>query len=225
MPTVLLRGKRFQLWLGGRRHRAMHLATVDWATLDAQLEELRHEMRGAPHCGSVKRSSSAIRISQARAAIWAGAPRARDFQRQYKTEAVAVPARSGSRVGRSTTAFSTGRAQPINPNEDQPIEKRQLRPRGHPAAQDVQLVSENDDLSFKLSFGPELCDNQARQVLQTIDHPASRYPYRGLNPLRMKFAVGTRPMVSSPTEPPWTESSSPSSMMKPATKASASLSS
>jgi hypothetical protein len=83
-----------------------------------------------------------------------------------------------------------GRAQPINPNEDQPIEKRQPRPRWHPAAQDVQLVSENHDLSFKSSFGPELCDNQARQELQTIDHPASRYPIRGLKPLRMKFAVG-----------------------------------
>jgi hypothetical protein len=38
-----------------------------------------------------------------------------------------------------------GRAQPIKPNEDQPIDERQPRPRWHPAVQDVQLVLENDD--------------------------------------------------------------------------------
>jgi len=84
-----------------------------------------------------------------------------------------------------------GRAQPIKPNEDQPIDERQSRPRWHPAAQDVQLMPKNDDLSFKPSRGPEQRDHEACQELQTIDHPAADYPIGGRKPLRIKFSVGT----------------------------------
>jgi len=67
-----------------------------------------------------------------------------------------------------------GRAQPTKPNEDQPIDERQSRTRWHPAAQDVQLMAENDDLGFKSPLGPEQRDHEPRQELQTIDHPASQ---------------------------------------------------
>jgi L-alanine-DL-glutamate epimerase-like enolase superfamily enzyme len=83
-----------------------------------------------------------------------------------------------------------GRAQPTKPSEDQPIDERQSRPRWHPAAQDVQLMPKNGDLSFKPPLGPQR-DHEACQELQTIDHPAADYPIRGRKPLRMKFSVGT----------------------------------
>jgi hypothetical protein len=88
-----------------------------------------------------------------------------------------------------------GRAQPIKPNEDQPIDERQSRPRWHPAAQDVQLMPKNDDLSFKPSRGPEQRDHEACEELQTIDHPAADYPIGGRKPLRIKFSVGTKPVI------------------------------
>jgi hypothetical protein len=83
------------------------------------------------------------------------------------------------------------RAQPIQPNEDQPIDERQSRPRWHTAAQNVQLMPKNHDISLKSPLGPEQRDHQACQELQTIDHPAADYPIRGRKPLRMKFSAGT----------------------------------
>jgi hypothetical protein len=53
-------------------------------------------------------------------------------------------------------------------------------------------MPENDDLGFKSSLGPEQRDHEARQELQTIDHPEAAYLISGLKPLRMKFSVGTR---------------------------------
>jgi hypothetical protein len=84
--------------------------------------------------------------------------------------------------------------QPTEPNKEQPIDERHSRPRWHPATQDVQLVPKNDDLDLKSSLGPDQRDHEARQDLQTIDHPASDYPIRGLKALRMKFSVGTTPV-------------------------------
>jgi hypothetical protein len=86
-----------------------------------------------------------------------------------------------------------GRAQPIKPNEDQPMGERQARPGWHPAAQDVQLMPKNGDLSFKPPLGPEQRDHEACQELQTIDHPAADYPIRGRKPLQLKFSVGPAP--------------------------------
>jgi hypothetical protein len=53
-------------------------------------------------------------------------------------------------------------------------------------------MPENNDLGFKSPLGPEQSDNEVRQELQTIDHPASEYPIRGLKALRMKLSVGSR---------------------------------
>jgi hypothetical protein len=65
-----------------------------------------------------------------------------------------------------------GWTPPIEPNKDQPIDERQSRPRWHPAAQYVQLMPKNDDLGLKSPLGLEQRDHEARQELQTIDHPA-----------------------------------------------------
>src|SRR5260221_4906027 len=108
-------------------------------------------------------------------------------------ETLAVPSHHGLRLDDHNGA-QHGRAQPIKPNEDQPIDERQSRPRWHPAAQDVQLMPKNDDLSFKPPLGPEQRDHEACQELQTIDHPAADYPIRGRKPLRIKFSVGTTPV-------------------------------
>jgi len=96
-----------------------------------------------------------------------------------EAEALAVP--SHHRVGLNDRhGPKYRRTQPIEPNQDQPIDDRQPHPRGHPATQDVHLVPENHDLGFKSPFGPEQRPYEPRNDLQNLDHLVSDYPIRGL---------------------------------------------
>jgi len=159
-----------------RHHEQIHrsdtggvVAQKGLPALVRRLVSSRHVL-GYRRLGDLDTKLEQLAMNARRAPQWIGTAHLADEAAQL---ARAVP--SHHRLGLDDhNGVQHGRAQPIKPNEDQPIDERQPRPRWHPAAQDVQLVPENHDLGFKSPVGPEQRAHEPRQELQTIDHPVSQ---------------------------------------------------
>src|SRR6516165_5599444 len=96
-------------------------------------------MRGAPHSGL---SRLIVRIKSRMSAGTAGLPtRRRDFQTPVQTEAAAMPAHQRLRP-EDNRGFAHGRAQPIEPDEDQAICSAQPEPCWRGPLQDDKLLAE-----------------------------------------------------------------------------------
>src|SRR5499427_7588525 len=103
----------------------------------------------------------------------------RDFQRQYRRNLLRCQRTSVS--GLKTTAASLhGRAQPIEPDEDQTICCAQPKPCWRGPLQDDQLLAEKCCFGLASRMQSEQSDEQSAEQLQEVNHPKARIAHRGI---------------------------------------------
>src|SRR5215468_8791352 len=110
----------------------------------------------------------------------AGRPtRRRDFQRQYRRKRRRCQRTSVS--GLKTTAASLhGRAQPIEPDEDQTICCAQPKPCWRGPLQDDQLMAKKCCFGLTSRMRSEQSDEQSAEQLQEVKHRKARIAHRGI---------------------------------------------
>src|SRR5215831_13527841 len=76
--------------------------------------------------------------------------------------------------------FAHGRAQPIEPNEDQAICCAQPQPRWRRPLQDDKLLAEKCCFGLPSRMRSEQSDEQSAEQLQEVKHPKARITHRGI---------------------------------------------
>jgi hypothetical protein len=185
----------------------MYLATRRLRKLEPELEQFAMDARCAPKW--IGQTHLPDQPAQLRGDTRLTAPGAR-LPTPVEAEAETVP--SHHRFGLNDRDGIARRwKDPRQPDEYQPIDRRQSRPRGRTPTQYIQLMPQNDDLSFQSRLRLEGRDQNVEQQLQDVDHRASHYSIRALRPARMRFSAGTagRTRSARPTDAPTGSSKTP----------------
>src|SRR3954454_16137605 len=168
IPSACFRRNVLQPCDGGRRCRAMYLATEVWPT---SMPSLRSSpwMRGAPQ-RRFARLISRISCRTSRGTL--GLPgRRRDFQRQK----VRKPARchrtivSGRTIVTASRTVGASRYSNIKIRRSKAFEGRAL---GCAATQYIQLVPKRDYLCFERTSRPEEVQENPPEQIESLEHPA-----------------------------------------------------
>src|SRR5262249_25807634 len=96
-----------------------------------------------------------------------------------QTEAAPMPAHQRLRL-EDNRGFEHGRAQPIEPDEDQAICRAQPEPRWRRPLQDDKLLAEKCRFGLASRMRSEQSDEQSAEQLQEVKHPKARIADRGL---------------------------------------------
>src|SRR5215469_16718679 len=96
-----------------------------------------------------------------------------------QTEAAPMPAHQRLRL-EDNRGFAHGRAQPIEPDEDQAICRAQPEPWWRGPLQDDKLLAEKCRLGFASRMRSEQSDEQSAEQLQEVKHPKARIAHRGI---------------------------------------------
>src|SRR6266851_4317867 len=107
-----------------------------------------------------------------------------------QSEARPMPPDDGFRLD-NRDSVQHRRKQTIDPDEEQSVRHRQLRPRGYALTQHTQLMAQQYDLSFQPRLRLDRCDQDMEEQDQERDHCGSAYLFSPLTPARMAFLVGT----------------------------------
>src|SRR6516165_1884023 len=96
-----------------------------------------------------------------------------------QTEAAAMPAHQRLRL-EDNRGFEQGRAQPIEPDEDQAICRAQPEPCWRGSLQHNKLLAEKCRFGLASRMRSEQSDEQSAEQLQEVKHPKERIAHRGI---------------------------------------------
>src|SRR5262249_29784700 len=96
-----------------------------------------------------------------------------------QTEAPPMPAHQRLRL-EDNRGFAQGRAQPIEPDEDQAICSAQPAPCWRGPLQDDKLLAEKCRFGLASRMRSEQSDEQSAEQLQEVKHPKARIAHRGI---------------------------------------------
>src|SRR5262249_59550563 len=96
-----------------------------------------------------------------------------------QTEAAPMSAHQRLRL-EDNRGSAHGRAQPIEPDEDQAICRAQPEPRWRRPLQDDKLLAEKCRLSLASRMRSEQSDEQSAEQLQEVKHRKARIAHRGI---------------------------------------------
>jgi hypothetical protein len=90
-----------------------------------------------------------------------------------------MPARQRLRL-EDNRGFAHGRAQPIEPEEDQAVCRAQPEPCWRGPLQDDKLLAQKCHLGFASRMRSEQSDEQSAEQRQEVKHPKARIAHRGI---------------------------------------------
>src|SRR5262249_1471247 len=96
-----------------------------------------------------------------------------------QTEAAPMPAHQRLRL-EDNRGFEHGRAQPIEPDEDQAICRAQPEPRWRRPLKDDKLLAEKCRFGLASRMRSEQSDEQSAEQLQEVKHRKARIAHRGI---------------------------------------------
>jgi hypothetical protein len=144
MPDAWLCRKVFQVCDRPRPLLAMYLATVD-CDLDAELEKFAVDARRTP-----QPICQAHLPDQPADLLWYLQPTSPSARLPAPVQSEPRPMPPDNRLRLDNRhGVQHRRKQPIEPDEEQSVRHRQLRPRGYALTQHTQLVSQQHNLGFQ----------------------------------------------------------------------------